>query len=156
MLTYCQIDLQPVSYTKLDKVTTQNKLSFWTWSTAAAGGQKLSRRVLPKLTSLQSKWGGRVSSMVSWISWRLCILVYAHASHIRNKWIIIACPSKKSKILQSKKVSNTGLKSSLRTIERYAYCLGYWYFTPRYGFPKSNGTRYPLFTMERVALRNIS
>ena len=47
---------------------------------------------------------------------------------------------KKKKILQSKKVSNTVLKSSLRAIERYAYCLGYWYFMPRYGFPKSNGT----------------
>ena len=47
-------------------------------------------------------------------------------------------PNKKQNFA-SKKVSNTGLNSSLRAIERYAYCLGYWYFTPRYGFPKSNG-----------------
>ena len=49
--------------------------------------------------------------------------------------------TKKNKILQSKKVSNTGLKSSLRAIEWYAYCLDYLYYcTPRYGFPKSNST----------------
>ena len=52
--------------------------------------------------------------------------------------IYIASSNKKK--LQSKKGSNTGLKCSLRAIERYAYCLGYLYFTPRYGFPKSSGT----------------
>ena len=30
----------------------------------------------------------------------------------------------------------TGLKSSLRATEKYAYCLGYLHFTSRYGFPK--------------------
>ena len=38
------------------------------------------------------------------------------------------------------KVSNTGLKSRLRAIAWYTYCLDYLYFTPRYGFPKSNST----------------
>ena len=52
---------------------------------------------------------------------------------------IVASPNK-TQNFAIKKVSNTGLKSSLRAIERYAYCLGYLYFTPRYGFPKSNGT----------------
>ena len=49
---------------------------------------------------------------------------------------------KKHKILQSKKVSNTGMKSSLieQLNDMHIACMGYLYFTPRYGFPKSNGT----------------
>ena len=41
---------------------------------------------------------------------------------------------------QRKLLIYTGLKSSLRVIEWYAYCLGYLHFTSRNGFPKSSGT----------------
>ena len=54
------------------------------------------------------------------------------------------------------KVSNTGIKSSLRAIEQYAYCLGYLYFNPRYGFPKSNGTVLTFYTQWRGWHRVIS
>ena len=64
--------------------------------------------------------------------WPLCVL--QHEIHL-----FIVSPNEK-KILQSKNVSNTELNSSLRATEWYAYCMDYWYFTPRYGFPKSNCT----------------
>ena len=66
---------------------------------------------------------------------------FHHQSHpIHPVSSLIVASQNKQKNLRSRKVSNTGLKSSIRAIEWYAYCLGYLYFTPRYGFPKSNGT----------------
>ena len=51
----------------------------------------------------------------------------------------------------------TGLKSSLRVIEWYAYCLGYLHFTSRNGFLKSSGTVTTLqHSMERVAPCNVT
>ena len=48
----------------------------------------------------------------------------------------LACP----KMLQCRKFGITGLKSSLRVTEKYAYCLVYLHFIWRYGFPKLNAT----------------
>ena len=45
-------------------------------------------------------------------------------------------------VLQSKKVTNTGLKSALRVVGWYAYCLGYLHFTSWL----SEILLYPLFT----------
>ena len=42
--------------------------------------------------------------------------------------------------LQYRKFGIAGLKSSLRATEKYAYCLGYFHFTSRYGFPKLDAT----------------
>ena len=38
--------------------------------------------------------------------------------------------------LQHRKFGITGLKNSLRAIEKYVHCLDYLHFTSRYGFPK--------------------
>ena len=46
--------------------------------------------------------------------------------------------SNRNKKLQYRKFGITGLKSSLRATEKYAYCLDYLHFTSRYRFPKLN------------------
>ena len=61
--TYCRIVLQPVSYAKLDKVTTRSKLSFWTWSACgsewmATFNMTRSSQLLIAAPSLLPMWRG--------------------------------------------------------------------------------------------------
>ena len=71
-----------------------------------------------------------------------CIILYCNQTPFspREGWGLGTSErvqTKKIKFCSRKKLV---IQSSLRIIERYTYCLGYLYLTPRYGFPKSNGT----------------
>ena len=62
-----------------------------------------------------------------------CMKQFVRVYYTRKN--LCQCANKK---YQYQKFRITGLKSSLKATEKYAYCLDYLHFPSRYGFPKLN------------------